>query len=191
MSTFETKDLLQDTISTTPQAFATKVKAPCTGFCYMVIENKDTVIDLYLNKKTKEYGDFILGLIIAAADRKENNEDIHVRGEYINQETVLKDFSDIMSNMKFQEFNTVDPQGSEYATNTLFLLILDLPIHGFVMITRSQETFLLIKLSNDKLLVVDSHKSGHGTVNLENAIKYITRDKLYKGLIQIGYLSNA
>lgn len=187
MSTCETNTLLKETLSTTPQAFATKVKAPCTGFCYLIIKNLDIVINLY-ETKDKTYGDFILGLIIEAANRKAYNQEIDKTGEYINGKTIYNDFPEIVNNMEFQEFNTVDQNGSEYAINTLFLLILDLPLNKYVIITRSQETFLIIKLPSEKLLIVDSHKAKHGIVDLEGCIKYITRFGIYKGLIQIGYL---
>lgn len=186
MSSFETKDLLENCFPTTPQAFATSVKYPCTGFCYMVLENKEKVLNLYQGGDKKGYHDLIYNLIVKAGDRKRDNEEIDYKGEYLNSKTILEDF-EISKKMKFMDFNTVDEEGSEYAVNTLFLLIFDLPDKGFLMVTRSEETFLLIKLSAESILVIDSHKSEHGTVDISNAIRYITRDKVYKGLIQIGY----
>ena len=82
--------------------------------------------------------------------------------------------------------NTVDNEGLEYAKNTICLKLFDMIEKDYIMVTRSQETFLMIKIDNDEFLVIDSHKSAHGTLNTMNAIKYITRYDLYKGLIQIG-----
>jgi len=185
MST-ETVSLLSSTIETEPQAFATKVKWPCTGFCYMVIQNKSKLLDLYKTRSEQAYYEFILKLIKEAGIRKMSNSNIPYKGEYLNQDTVKKDFPNIVKKMEFIEMNTVDPEGSEYAKNTLFLQLFTLQLGDCMMIIRSEETFLIIKIDNDAYLVVDSHKDRHGTVDTIKAVQYITRFNIYKGLVQIG-----
>lgn len=183
----ETIDLLSDPIQTIPQAFATPIKHPCVGFCYMVLQNLPRIVELYINKNTKEYHELILKLIQNAGERKANNKNIHQRGEYMDQDTIRKDFSYITNEMKFVEMNSADENGLEFVKNTIFLKLYDFDIMDFMIITRSQETFLIIKLHTDKYLIIDSHKSKHGVVNTFDAINYITRYDIYKDLIHLGY----
>ena len=98
---FETSSLLVNTIPTQPQATATNVKYPCTGFCYMIIQNKEKILDMYLNKKVVDYGHFISNLIREAGDRKKNNPNISEEGEFLNQQTVTNDFGNITEKMEF------------------------------------------------------------------------------------------
>lgn len=186
----ETSALLQNPIKTIPQTIATQVKSPCTGFCYMIIQNKTKLISLFLDRDEKGYCDFISKIILAAAERKKNNKKIHYDGEYINQYTIKEDFNDIYNMTEFKEMNTADNEGKEYAMNTLVLIMFDMKINDYIIVTRSQETFVMFKISDELFLVVDSHKDIHGTVDIFNAVNYITRFDVYKGLIQLGLTKN-
>jgi len=180
----ESKDLLQNRIHTPLQAFASDVKYPCTGFCYMVAQNRHLLIDLYHDKST-EYYNFILNLLKLASDRKKNNPQIDKRGEYINCETTKNDFPEIYESMTFTEIGSPDEESFAIAQNNLYLLLLD--TSDYMMVTRSDETFIMLKLDFELVLVVDSHQPCHGTLSLEKATHYILKNGTYRGLSQIGY----
>ena len=191
-SSLESKDLLQNRVSTPVQAFTTKIKYPCTGFCYMVAQNRSTLIDLYTNRETNptKYYNYIRNIILLASERKKNNSKIHERGEYIKCETTEKDFPEIYNVMTFAEVGSPDDESFAIAQNNLYMLLMDTEIGGYMMITRSDETFIMLKLDFENLLVVDSHQPFHGTLNIETATQYILKSGTYKGLSQIGYISS-
>ena len=190
----ESKDLLENRVHTPVQAFSTPIKYPCTGFCYLVAKNKEKIVELYYRRnpdgKCKEYHNYILELIKQAGERKKNNPNIHERGEYIDQETVKNDFTDIYNNLTFTEVGSPDEESFAIAQNNLYMLLMDTKIGGYMMVTRSHETFIMLKLDLETMLVVDSHQAFHGTLNLEKATQYILKNGIYRGLSQIGYTSN-
>lgn len=185
---FETVDLLKDPIDVTPQAVATKVKFPCTGFCFFAAQHVPLLVQLYNKKNKLVYNALIVTLIQKAGERKKNNKSIHQEGENPDDETIKKDFK-MAKKMKFHDLNTVDEQGKEYAINTIGMSLMNLKSNEFVIITRSQETFMIVKLTDklddDKYLVIDSHKTKHGTVNLMDALLYIIKNNKYIGLIKM------
>jgi len=193
-SRMETRDLLEDRVYTPVQAFSTDVKYPCTGFCFIVFRNKDKILDLYHKKDSegncKEYHDYILELIIAAGERKRNNPDIHERGEYINQETIKADFPEIYNRLTFKEVGTPTKESFAIAQNELYMMLMDTEMGGCMFVTRSHETFVMIKIDFERFLVVDSHQAFHGTLSLEKGTHYILKNGIYKGLTQIGYISS-
>lgn len=191
-STIESKDLLENRVATPIQSFATDVKYPCTGFCYMVAKNKDKIIDLYNNRQSnpKQYYDYILQLIKLSGERKRNNPKINVKGEYIKCDTVLNDFGDIYKEMTFLEVGSPDDESFAIAQNNLYMILMDVEIGGYMMVTRSDETFIMLKLDFENLLIVDSHQPIHGTVNIEKATQYVLKSGIYRGLTQIGYTSS-
>jgi hypothetical protein len=185
----ESKDLLQHKVPTPIQSFATDVKYPCTGFCYLVAINKHHVIDLY-NQHTNgstQYYNYMMKLIQTAGERKRNNPKIHHRGEYIKCETTKMDFPEIYNTMTFMEFGSPDNESFNIAQNNIYMSLMDTDIGGHIIITRSDETFIMLKLDFENFLIVDSHQPCHGTVNIELAMQYILKSGTYKGLTQIGY----
>ena len=182
----ESSKLLTDTINTPHQSIIKDVKYPCTGFCYMVAQNQQDIKKLYRQKNKKGYYDLILKLITASAKRKKENKDINYDGEYINQDTVKKDFDAIYNKMEFMEMGCPDEESFNISINNLFFLLVEMSYNGFMMITRSKETFIILKLDNENFLVVDSHQTVHGSCNFEGVTKYIFKDGKYKDLIQIG-----
>jgi hypothetical protein len=193
-SKLESRDLLENRVYTPVQAFSTDVKYPCTGFCYSVAQHKDTIIELYqkrsLDGNCPEYKEFILDLIVAAGERKRNNQKIHDRGEYINQESVRDDFPDIYNQLVFKEVGTPTEESFAIAQNELYMMLMDVVIGGYMFVTRSHETFIMIKIDFDQFLVVDSHQAFHGTLSLEKGTHYILKNGTYKGLTQVGYTSS-
>jgi len=183
-TTLESIDLLQNRIHAPLQAFASDVKYPCTGFCYMVAQNRHLLIDLY-NDKSSEYYNFILNLLKLASDRKKNNPNIDIKGEYINCETTKQDFPEIYKSMTFTEVGSPDEESFAIAQNNLYMLLLD--TSDYMMVTRSDETFIMLRIDFELVLVVDSHQAFHGTLSLEKATHYILKNGTYRGLSQIGY----
>jgi hypothetical protein len=184
----ETVDLLNDTIDIIPQSECTNIKAPCTGFCYLVIPHIDSIVKYYLNKKVHDYKAIIRGLIINAGKRKQEKKDISEEGEYINESTILNDFPNICNKMEYLEMNTVDRNSLSYTKNTLYIILIEMNYKDYMIVTRSHETFIIIKIDTDKYLIVDSHKNKNGYCNILDTIRYITKYDKYKDLIQIGKL---
>ncbi len=182
---FETVSLLKNTLLTTPQHEATKVKYPCVGFTYMAIQNKNKIIDLYKLGTDKNYNDYIKNLICRAGRRKESKS-IDESGEYIIENTIVRDFSDIVNRLCYKEMNIVDEISHEYTANELYILLDSMQNNNHIIVNRSHETFVMFKITHDKYLVVDSHKNKHGEVDTLDAIKYITKYGHYKGLISLG-----
>ncbi len=67
------------------------------------------------------------------------------------------------------------------------MILFKTPILGHILVNRSNETFLLIKLSNEVFFLIDSHQPFHGKLNFETCPNYITKFNNYEGNIQIGY----
>jgi hypothetical protein len=191
-SKLESRDLLKKRVVTPVQAFTTNVKYPCTGFCYFVAKHKFKIIELY-NKcasdpESKEYFEFIEALIIDAGERKINNPKIHESGEYINQvDTVMIDFPEIYNQLLFEEFGTPDEESFLINHQKLYMMLMNCDIGGVVFITRSHETFIMIRCDFDNFLIVDSHNAFHGQVNAEDGAKYVLKHGTYRGLTQVGY----
>jgi len=188
MNNQETRNLLKNTIPASPQSLVTSIKYPCVGFCYMAINNIDKLVDLYNAKNNIEYNYLIVDLIKSAAERKKTNINIHQDGEYIDQDSVSCDFKNIVDKLEFCEMNTLNANSLLYTKNHIYLTFIEMDYKDYLIVNRSSETFLIIKLDLDSFLIVDSHKDIHGTVNLDDAIQYITRYDIYKGLIQLGYI---
>lgn len=188
MSYLETKNLLQDTISTPIQSHVSQIKYPCTGFCYMAVQKRDHLLALY-QQKSSTYSDEIKDLILQACERKKNNPNIDQQGEYINQPTVYEDF-DIAHFMQFSEMGIATDEDLEIVINNICIMLLDVQIGNFAIVNRSMETFLMMKIEDDKFLIIDSHQPIHGVVDLSGVCKYITRHDKVKGNIQIGIFTS-
>jgi hypothetical protein len=186
MATTESVDLLSNPINTPIQSDVSSTKYPCTGFCYLVMENKEMIVSNYLCGLNKKYYELIKNLIIKAGDRKKNNQAIKEDGEYIDEQTIKSDFSEIVKKIQYQDENIVSNMAMENFSNNMYITLLNIPILGCLIINRSNETILLIKINNLNYLVIDSHQSKHGIVDHINAIKYITRNGLSMGVIQVG-----
>lgn len=178
------EDLLENVVETIPQWEVTKVMSPCTGFCYYVIKNSEEIKKIFLSGNKEEYKNYLIKLIQQAAKRKSNNKNINLEGEHIDQLTIKEDFWNLTVCMEFIQKDIVDSQDLEKAKNEIYMELISMK--NYLLVTRSQETFLLIKLEDDKYLAVDSHRRLNGTVNTENAIKYITKFGNYKGNISLG-----
>lgn len=169
-NTTETISLLTNTIYVTPQAFATDIKFPCTGFCYMILDHLDDVIHLYRTRNIDGYQQLIFNTILAAAKRKQDNPYINDDGEYLDRDTIVADFKHIVDTLTFKEFNTVNEESLAFAQNTIFLELIDMSILKYIMVIRSHETFIMIKLDSNSFLVIDSHKTKHGTVTIATCV---------------------
>lgn len=183
----ESVDLLNDFIETPIQSNISKTKYPCTGFCYLAIKYKKNLLNLFLLKKRQEYFDFISKLIRDAGERKNKNKNINCDGEFINQETIKNDFPEIYDTISFKDLGIASDLDLEIFINNIFIDIMDLSLNDCLIINRSSETFLAIKIDQEDFLIIDSHQNKHGIVQLENLIDYITKFKKYRGNIQIGF----
>lgn len=189
MSYLETKDLLQRTLPVTPQVHVTKTKYPCTGFCYLAIRHRDVLCELYRAQCGEEYHEFIKDLIREAGERKEMDPQIDARGEYINADTVIRDFGEITGVTQFSECAVESEETLEIVINDLSLKLLEVQIGSWILVNRSQEAFVIFKLDNDVYLVVDSHQTVHGTVDFMRLCQYITRNGQLRGSVQLGVAS--
>lgn len=186
MSTFETATLLQDGINVPPQHETTDVKFPCTGFVYLVLQNLEHVVQTFQSNDKLGYYNLIKNLILQAADRKKTNSSIPFDGEFINHQTVQQDFSEIYQQTEYSELGITTELDYEILLNNVFMKMLELPVNRWIIVNRSHETFVMIKVDGETYLIVDSHKTKHATVNTEDAIKYITRNGTYRGFVQLG-----
>ena len=125
-------------------------------------------------------------LIQKAGERKKTNQNIHYKGEHIDEKTVQEDFSSIYNLMKIEELYITDNVTMEQVSNELFAVLSTLK--SFVIFSRSDETIIMLKLDTDKMLVVDSHKEKHGVVDISAAVQYINKLNKYRGTVNIGYV---
>lgn len=186
MANLEVKQLITEPIPTPIQSKSTKTKYPCTGFAYLIVENLDRVISTYQKRQDENYYELIDSLIKKAGERKKMNKNIPEDGEFINQLTIKNDFPRIYSKLKFEEFGTVSDEYSDIAINNIGALLFEIRVGKYLIVNRSKETFILIKLSQEFFLVVDSHQPIHGKLDFEGALKYITKYNNYQGVIQLG-----
>ena len=186
MATFECIYLLDNTIETPIQSDVSPIKYPCTGFCYMVISNKEKLVSKYLTQKHNDYYNLIKSLIENAGNRKKNNPNINEDGEYIDELTIKNDFLTITNKIHYKEICIVTDNDMDIFCDDLSEQLISIPVLGAFIVNRSNETILFIKIDHDTFLTVDSHLSKHGTVNYDNTIKYITRGGVSKGVIQTG-----
>ena len=185
-SKLESKDLLEDTIATPTQSEVSPVKSPCTGFCYLVAQNKHNIVSLYskcVRTNDNDYYNYVKELIIIAGNRKKNNPLIHEDGEYLDSYTIKKDYPDIFPFMTFAEIGCPDEESFYIAQNNLFMQLL--VIDGFVIVNRSLETFIMIRINSLSYLIIDSHQPIHGQVSIEKATHYVLKNGSYRGLVQL------
>ncbi len=178
-------DIFKCPQDTPHQMDVTDVKFPCTGFCYMIASEIPKLLMRFLSGYG--YFDFIQEIIVKAGERKKNNNDIPYDGEYIDADTIKQDFPNIINKMNFMELDIVDTLTLENSTNELYMYFMELNIGNYMIITRSQETIMFVKIGTTDILVVDSHKTKHGILTIEDCVRYVTRNGDCKGIISIGY----
>src|SRR5690348_5863685 len=88
---FEQKTLMDNIIYAPLQTTAKNPKI-CTSFAYTSIQHKDMLIDLYTTNDHVAYRDLI-NKIISEADKRNTN--LESNGEFINAQTIKRDFPDI------------------------------------------------------------------------------------------------
>src|SRR5690606_1785990 len=108
-------------------------------------------------------------------------------GEFINQETIIEDFFEITCQLYFTELSIIDDNMDDIINN-IYEILLTIDIMNYLLINRSNETFIIFKLSDDDYLIIDSHQTYHGIVDNEKLIKYITKYHKYRGNIQLGWI---
>ena len=177
---------LEKTIDMPTQTEITDIKYPCTGFCYYCIENKNKILSYILLKKYNKYKELIIDLVKQAGERKNNNSLIKEEGEFINECTVKKDFEKIYGNTEYREIIMIEYNDIDKIEDETYLIMLDMDIFSYIIVTRSNETIIIFRINSNKYLIIDSHQPYHGITNCNSAIKYITRDMTLKGTIDIG-----
>lgn len=173
---FDQKELIEDKFKVSYQNEVSNVRNPCCSICYYVIENIDKLLELYNSKRYNEYNDLYINIIINGANRKKCNN-IHDDGEFLDDESIKRDFNDIYKRYKYHLYLT-----KESDINTI---LLKAKINTCIIINRSYEIFIIVKLVSNYLLI-DSHQQYHGILSNDNVIKYITLNNLYNGFIEIG-----
>lgn len=181
----ETKDLLQHRFPTTPQHEVTLVKFPCTGFCYMAIQEMDRIILMIQNELKTEYHAFISELIQKAGERKNNDPNIDPDGEFINAPTVFRDFELIANVTQYKEVAVIE-DNLEIEINNLSLDLLEINVGGWILVNRSSETFVAFKMDIDRFWIIDSHQPFHGEVDLERMCAYVMRNGQLRSSLQLG-----
>jgi hypothetical protein len=184
---FEPEYLLSNTVDTPTQRDVSPTKYPCTGFCYNILMNKEVVVSKYMSNKTTDYYNLIETCIKRAGFRKLQNSKINEEGEFIDEETIKTDFPQIVNKTNYSEVCLITDLEMENFSNDFFVTLLSVssPL-GAIIVNRSNETILFIRLSEDSFLLVDSHQSKHGRLNSCDVIRYITKNGVTKGVIQIG-----
>lgn len=189
MNSFECINLIEQGIITPTQSNTSNVKFPCTGFCYFAIIQKYDILEKY-NSKDANYYNLIKSLILKAAERKKQNREIHEEGEFIDQNTIRNDFPDIFRQTKYKELIIATDFDFFVFENELLEILVMMQELDYLIVNRSNESLLMFKLNEFEFLVVDSHQSAHGILNVNNVILYVTRGNQTKGVIQIGIPNN-
>lgn len=184
MNNLSCEDLLTECVPVSTQVQLTNIKYPCTGFCYYSLRLLNEIITLIKNNSNEEYAELINILILQGAKRKQSLT-IHFDGERIDEDTVKNDFSDIYNQIQFYEYGLPTDIESEIFINDWYGNLLILENNQALIINRSHETFLVIKIDDDKFWIIDSHREKHGYVNTLNLLSYITRFEQSKH-VQIG-----
>ncbi len=186
MPAFESISLIQDPIEAPTQLLATDTKYPCTGFCYLSATDRNLLVEMYFERDSQGYYQYISYLINQAGIRKQNNPEIPEEGEYIDAPTIMADFPDLVATIEFTEMGVVGGEEKEIEINNICMLLLTSPISGPIFVNRSNESILFVRLDKDTFFVIDSHQPVHGVLSLLDVVKYITRDGQIRGFVQIG-----
>lgn len=162
---------------------------PCTGFAFACVSNKDLICEHYTNYDTKAYSNMISFMLETAIQRKRLNPQIHYEGEFLNDATIIADYSDIHAESIWIDFSIVNDQRLNPNEFLKFMrgTIFNLQEFSHIIINRGGKTFAVIVTAPDVYLVIDSHKSMNGWVNIDELIKYILCDMSYAGNIEILY----
>lgn len=182
----DSKLFLEKTIDMPTQTEITDIKYPCTGFCYYCIENKNKILSYILLKKYDQYRELIIDLVKQAGERKKNNQLINNEGEFMNEDTIKKDFEKIYNNTEYREIIITEYNDIDQIEDEIYSIILGMTIFSYIIVTRSNETIIIFRINLNKYLIIDSHQPYHGLTNCNSVIKYITRDMTLKGTIDIG-----
>ena len=122
-----------------------------------------------------------------AAERKINDEKIPPEGEYIDENTIKRDFPTITQTMSYIEL-IVYSENSDSNKSKINQILNELLVGDFIIVTRSRETFSLYKIRTEQFLVIDSHQPFHGLIETnENVVKYLLLNDIYIGNLDIGY----
>lgn len=173
----------------------------CTGLTYIVAENLNKIIDLLKNNNVDKYIELFKELILKSAERKLNNKNINEYGEFIDEDTIKKDFETIYNNYKFLEFfqhYTNEEFENNNFKNDISKNITDIlnncNINDLIIICRNRETYSILKISNSVYFVIDSHQNIHKSLELDLVVDNIIMSRLYTGFINLGipikYLDN-
>ncbi len=170
-----------------------KVSNICTGLTYMVAENKNKIIDLLNNNDIDKYIELFKELILKSAERKLNNKNINEDGEFIDEDTIKKDFEKIYNSYKFLEFfqhYTNEEFEKNNFTNDINKNITGIlnncNINDLIIICRNRETYSVLKISDSDYWIIDSHQNTHKSLKLDSVVNNIVMSRLYTGFINLG-----
>lgn len=136
------------------------------------------------------YYQLIKDTILEAAKRKQTNKSIHPDGECIDEETVQEDFPEICKKITYYDYGIPTDLELQIFLNGWYGNLLTMQVDEVLIVNRSHETFLMIKMDIDKFWIIDSHKEKHGITNVEGCLSYITRFGQITGNsshVQIGF----
>jgi len=151
---------------------------PCTGISYYALTNIKTLIDLFNSEKETEYYQLYESLIKSGINRKNSNPNIPKEGEYLDENTIKKDFKEIFDKISFSYC---------YDNNDLIDFIKNLDNNSTCIVSRGSATFVFVKFNSEEYLVIDSHNMYHGILSFKNLIKYINFDNLIIGNVEVGF----
>ena len=176
-----------DNVINTPTQFIIKlnVNASCR-ISYLIIEKKNKLTYYYLCKDNTKYINIIMSIIKFAFETKLQQEN-YEENESINNKTIFNDFFEICSNINY--FTYLINFGDEnYYKNIeqIVDLINKLEQYQYMLISRNDYVFILINLSINKFLIIDSNLPFHGIIKKNKIIEYLLCEDKFNGILTIG-----
>ncbi len=182
---------LYDIVEMPTQFIITNNINMCCGISYLVIKYKNHLILNYLNNNIIKYKNLFMLLMQIASERKLSNPEINLEGEFINEKTIQQDFSNIYENMNYYEFIIGNfCEDNDKNIKQIEELIENLSLHKPIIMCCNVNVFVIFKLSDDELLIIDSHVPYHGKIKKNKFINYIILDVGFNGIISLGCYKN-
>lgn len=182
-----TKSYLYDIVEVPTQFMITDNSNMCCGIGYLVIKYKENLIQTYLENNFDKYRNIFIILMKLASERKLNNSEINVEGEFLDEKTIQKDFPEIYSNMEYYEFIVGKfSEDNDKNINKIEELCRNLEKFQPIILCKEVNIFVIFKLNDEEFLIIDSHIPFHGKIQKNKLINYLTSEGEFNGIISLG-----
>jgi hypothetical protein len=159
----------------------------CCGIGYLVIKFKNHLISNYQENNIEKYRKIFTLLMKIASDRKLENPQINLEGEFINEKTIQKDFPEIYENMNYYELIIGGfCEDNDKNIKQIEESIDNLSVYEPIIMCCDANVFVIFKLTDEELLIIDSHIPFHGKIKKNKFIDYLTFEKDFNGIISLG-----